>query len=136
MAKSRQRWAPWRRSTRLAATRVLKWLLCAMLIVGLVPGSEEVVESVSHLVHDGHLPHSKTHDEVAVSEDCGGESDEHGCTPMAHHCRCCASVAALPPRLRFVPVPLFTVRSEPRVVTSERRPPIPALEPFFRPPIA
>lgn len=77
--------------------RVWRWLLCAMLVFGLVPGGDEVVETLVHLVHDGHLPHSAAHEEAAASEDCQ-QTDEHGCTSLAHHCKCCSSMAALPGR--------------------------------------
>lgn len=73
------RWLPLRRTMRRKAARVLKMMLCALLVFGLFPGSDELVETVVHLVHDGHLPHSETHDLVAATEDCG-DSDEHGCT--------------------------------------------------------
>jgi hypothetical protein len=129
------RWIPLRRSTRWRIARALKLVLCAVLVVGLLPGSEEVVETVAHLVHDGHLPHSEAHDEVAATEDCDG-SAEHGCTPLAHHCECCASVSAIPgvgPTATPIGV---TLRTEKYRSPAERGPPNDGVEPFLPPPIA
>lgn len=77
--------------------RLWRWLVCSLLIFGLVPGGDEVVETLVHLFHDAHLPHSAAHDEVAASEDCQ-QCKERGCTCLAHHCRCCTSLATLPAR--------------------------------------
>lgn len=111
-------------------------VLCALLVFGLIPGSDELVETVIHLVHDGHLPHSEAHDEVAATEACD-DSDEHGCTPLAHHCTCCASVSAVAP----IPAPMgtllrVTLRNEKYRSRAERGPPNHGVKPFLRPPIA
>ena len=110
-------------------------MVCALLVFRLFPGSEELVETAVHLFHDGHLPHSEQHEEVAATEDCG-DSDEHGCTALAHHCKCCASVSAVPPGgpsaypLR-VAAPSQRFRSP-----AERGPPNDGVKPFLPPPIA
>lgn len=128
-------WLPIRRNVRLRVDRVLRLVLCAVLAFGLFPGSDELVETVVHLVHDGHLPHSEQHDIAAASEDCG-DSDEHGCTPLAHHCHCCVSLAALPPHLPAFTVHVFSPAREKCRSLQERGPPNPGVKPFLRPPIA
>ena len=109
-------------------------MLCALLVFGMFPGSEEIAETIAHVVHDGHLPHSETHDEIAASEDCDS-SDEHGCTPLDHHCKCCVSASAVPPRsgigLRFARLARRTERS----TLAERAPPTDGVKPFLPPPI-
>ena len=128
-------WLPIPAALQRRVARGLRLLLCALLVFGLFPGSEEVVETVVHLVHDGHLPHSDAHAEVAVTEDCG-DSDEHGCTPLAHSCECCASLSALPPSTFGAPLHFVLVDEEQARPHSERGPPNPGMKPFLRPPIA
>lgn len=108
-------------------------MLCALLVFGLFPGSNEIVETVVHVIHDGHLPHSEAHDEVTASEDCD-DSDEHGCTPLDHHCKCCASASAIPPRSAGLRLGTIARRTELRAL-SERGPPHDSVEPFLPPPI-
>lgn len=86
--------------------RVLRALLVGLVVLGLFPGTSELVETVEHLLHDGHAPHSAAHEQVARTEARHG-SAEHGCSPLAHHCQCHASQIATPPvdvvvRLRSV----------------------------------
>ncbi len=114
--------------------RWMKLVLCAFLVFGLLPGSDEVVETIAHLVHDGHLPHSTAHDDVEASEDCDA-SDEHGCTPLAHHCQCCVSIAALPEWTQPGPPLVLAAVRELSRSGSDRGPPSASVEPFFRPPI-
>lgn len=110
-------------------------VVCALLVVGLFPGSDEVVETIAHLVHDGHLPHSEQHDQVAATEDCD-DSDEHGCTPLAHHCKCCASVSAVPPTGPAT-APLRVAALDQKFRSpAERGPPSDGVKPFLPPPIA
>ena len=130
------RWLLLRRSTRRRAARVARLIVCAFLVFGLTPGSEDVVGTLVHLLHDGHLPHSAAHREVAATEDCDTDCEEHGCTPLAHHCKCCPSGPALPVRTpspeRFVHhVGVERFRS-----ASERGPPRDGVKPTLRPPIA
>lgn len=63
-----------------------------------MPGAEAAVETLAHLVHDGHGRYSEAHEETAATEDCADACQEHGCTPLAHHCTCCMATAALAPR--------------------------------------
>jgi len=128
------RWLLFRRAARQKAARVLKLMLCAMLVFGLFPGSDELVETVVHLVHDGHLPHSEQHDLQSTTEDCG-DSDEHGCTPLAHHCQCCFSVSAIPLRLPELDAQIFHPAREKYRSHHARGPPNPGVKPFLRPPI-
>jgi len=76
-------------SNRLFRNRVFGILVALLLM----PGWIELAETIEHLMHDGHLPHSEAHadsdDEVAH------EGDEHGCTQMVHHCQCHTSSPAL-----------------------------------------
>lgn len=115
---------------------MLRVLVCALLVFGLMPGAEELVESAAHLLHDGHLPHSEAHDEVAATEDCDSDCKEHGCTPLAHHCKCCASASAVPPRNMSPDRPVRAARTEKYASISERGPPNAGVKPFLRPPIA
>ncbi|MCB9777686.1 MAG: hypothetical protein H6742_03905 [Alphaproteobacteria bacterium] len=75
---------------------LLRKLLTLLLAVSLLPGLAEVVENVEHLLHDGHLPHSEQHESVkhAESHD-DGLDEEHGCTPMLHHCGCHTSMLGI-----------------------------------------
>jgi hypothetical protein len=113
--------------------RVLRVVLCAAALLGLVPGGEEAVEALVHVVHDGHLPHSATHDEAAEDERC--RDGEHRCTPFDHHCGCCASAAALP-----TAAPVAAVRrvpaSEVARAPQDRGPPRSGVKPSLRPPIS
>lgn len=77
---------------------LLRQLLTLLLIFSLVPGLGELVESLEHVLHDGHLPHSAQHELAAVEESHPGEADtEHGCTPMSHNCGCHTSTPATLP---------------------------------------
>lgn len=72
----------------------------ALLALSLLPGWPEVLENVDHLVRDGHFAHSDAHDQAAEEHAADGacaDSDEHGCTPLAHRCACHVSLAALVP---------------------------------------
>jgi len=110
--------------------------VCALLVLGLMPGAEEMVASAAHLLHDGHLPHSAAHDEVAAAEDCDSACEEHGCTALAHHCNCCASTSALVPRAPAPDQPAWRAGPLTYRSSSERGPPHTGVKPFLRPPIA
>ncbi|MBT3218344.1 MAG: hypothetical protein HN348_04580 [Proteobacteria bacterium] len=57
--------------------------------MSLLPGLSEVFETVEHLLHDGHLPHSEQNEEAQHLEVHNGTlGDEHGCTAMSHTCPC------------------------------------------------
>lgn len=109
-------------------------MVCALLVFRLFPGSEELVETAVHLFHDGHLPHSEQHDQVAATEDCG-DSDEHGCTALAHHCKCCASVSAVPPGGPSTQPLRVAALGEKYRTPAERGPPNDGVKPFLPPPI-
>lgn len=69
--------------------QLLRQLLTLVLVVSLIPGLGELVESVTHVLHDGHLPHSEQHELAAVEAPHQADAaPEHGCTPMSHHCGC------------------------------------------------
>ncbi|MFT5679910.1 MAG: hypothetical protein ACI8RZ_000815 [Myxococcota bacterium] len=74
---------------------ILRKLLSLLLILTLLPGWGELIESAEHLIHDGHLPHSTSHEETASIEEHAADT-EHGCTPTSHHCECHQSVPVLP----------------------------------------
>lgn len=114
-------------------------LLIALLALTLLPGWPEVIENVEHLVHDGHLAHSDAHDDAAdeqAAHHAHGDTDEHGCTPMAHRCPCHVSLAALvppgalPSAGQWLDLPVGTVPS------AEGGPLTRAIPPPTRPPIA
>jgi hypothetical protein len=75
---------------------LLRKLLTLLLVVSLLPGLPEIVENLEHLLHDGHLPHSEQHEseKYAESHD-DGHDEEHGCTPMSHHCGCHTSMLGI-----------------------------------------
>jgi len=76
--------------------RFLRRLLSLYLMVSLLPGLHEVAEALEHVVHDGHLPHSAEHEELADQEVHEADQDtEHGCTPISHQCECHSSVVVL-----------------------------------------
>ncbi len=94
---------------------LLRKLLTLFLVVSLLPGLPEIVESLEHLLHDGHLPHSEQHDSVEHAETHDeGLADEHGCTPMAHHCGCHISMPGV--------LADGAMKHSPRVPTAEMRP--------------
>ena len=115
--------------------RALRWALCALVVFGLLPGAAELVENLEHLVHDGHLRHSTAHEVAADDEACDGD-EEHGCTPLDHHCGCCTSLAGLPeaaeppsePSMSAAPSEAQTFRVD-RLVSR-------IVPPLVRPPIA
>lgn len=61
--------------------RLARTLLLTLAVLGLIPGMNEAVEQLAELVGHGHLAHTvpDEHDPLA---------DEHGCTPVQHHCPC------------------------------------------------
>lgn len=61
--------------------RLSRNLLVLLAILGLLPGAGGLVEHVVELLAHGHAAHSVEgeHDPLA---------DEHGCTPVQHHCPC------------------------------------------------
>lgn len=114
--------------------RALRWALCALVLLGLVPGMAELVENLEHVLHDGHLRHGAAH--VDDGEQCESDTEEHGCTPFEHHCKCCASIAGIPQGREVVGEPVATAApAEARTTTVARlvsRDPTPPV----RPPIA
>jgi len=75
---------------------LLRRLIAITVAVLMLPGLTEILESVEHLVHDGHLPHSEQHEVELASEDHDATlGDEHGCTPISHQCGCHVSAPAI-----------------------------------------
>jgi len=73
--------------------------LCALaLVLAMLPGAAEVVESAIHLATEGHLAHA-----TAQGDQHEPNGPEHGCTPISHFCGCHVNLAFLkpqhPPRL-------------------------------------
>ena len=124
----------WRSPGRLL--RALRSVLLILAVFGLTPGATELVEAVEHVVHDGHLPHSAEHAATADAEE-HDTSDEHGCTPTAHHCGCCLSLPATappgPPHFEPPPQPIAERTLRPR---DEANGPRHGTPPPLRPPIA
>jgi len=113
-----------------------KKLLLILLAVSLFPGLGELVENLEHLFHDGHLPHSETHETDKHTENHDQESEtEHGCTPMSHQCSCHVSVPAV--LAHNIPAVLGRrLTFEKRVLASVRVPDSHANAPPTPPPIA
>ena len=61
--------------------RLARFLVLLVAVLGLMPGVDELAEQVGELIEHHHLAHS-----VPGEADPLGE--EHGCTPVEHHCRC------------------------------------------------
>ncbi len=70
----------------------MRLLLLIVLVNGLAPSLGEAVELVVHYASSGHFAHSEENE-----SDLGDVGKEHGCSPTAHHCRCCASLQAVLP---------------------------------------
>lgn len=120
--------------------QILRQLLALVLMLSLLPGLVELVENVEHLLHDGHLAHGAQHDQERSADKHAdghdqGLDDEHGCTPMAHHCGCHSSAPAMladaaPDLDRAV------VHEERRLSGADQTPISRANAPPTRPPIA
>ena len=114
--------------------KALRFILLALVIVGIMPGTHEIAETVGHLIHEGHLPHSAQHDRVAISEQLPSD-DEHGCTPIDHHCECHTSQPAVPPRDPMAPMAKIVQVGDRLRIVAERRPPDLTEAPPLPPPI-
>lgn len=112
---------------------MLGGLLVALLILGSSPGVEPIVASVADRVHDVVVGWSDADGATAAVDDC---DDGHGCTPLAHHCPCCASVSALPPRAALPERRVVVVEDETYPRPTDRGPPRGVAKPDLRPPIA
>lgn len=113
----------------------LRRFVALFVALALLPGWVELVENIEHLVHDGHFAHSEAHELAQASEAPHEPIDEHGCTPVSHHCGCHTSVPGV------IELPEATVL--PRFVMSDAEPPVRegrllerAQAPPLRPPIA
>ena len=69
-------------------------LLALVVVLCMLPGLPSLLETVEHLLHDGHLPHSELHEQLADGEHAhdGDEEHEHGCTTLSHRCGCHSSM--------------------------------------------
>jgi hypothetical protein len=76
--------------------RCVRPLVFVWLAATWIPGVGELFEDAAHLVLDGATDHGE-------HEPC----PEHGCTPTAHHCSCCAS--AVVAQLVSHPAPIAPV---------------------------
>lgn len=72
---------PLRYPSTVVLRRLARRLLLLVAVLGLMPGVDEIVEQVAELAEHHHLAHS-----VPGEADPLGE--EHGCSPVEHHCRC------------------------------------------------
>ncbi|HET8724820.1 MAG TPA: hypothetical protein VFM53_11545 [Anaeromyxobacteraceae bacterium] len=107
----------------------MKVLLVIALIHGLVPAFGELAEMGVHYATTGHLAHSESD-----HGDLGDQGAEHGCSPTAHHCACCAAQPLVQPNGQ-VGVRMVWNRVEwaPRATDRMTNR---SLDPPFRPPIA
>ena len=106
-----------------------------LLVVSLLPGLPELAESVEHLVHDGHMPHSDMHEREQHAESHDGLNAEHGCTPLSHQCSCHTSQPCILGEESVV-VRRVLVSPETRAVEAVELPTLWANAPPTRPPIA
>ncbi|MDC0711534.1 hypothetical protein POL68_23895 [Stigmatella sp. ncwal1] len=80
---------------------MLRVLLIAAVIAGLVPFLGEALEMVVHYASTGHVAHFEPGE-----TDLDAEGKEHGCGPIAHHCGCCVSQWVMLPSVSgWVPGP-------------------------------
>lgn len=114
---------------------LLRQLLTLVVVVAMLPGVQVLVETVDHLLHDGHLPHSEQHEVDQQTEAHQGVDDEHGCTPIQHRCGCHASAPAILTGLALC-LPPRSTSVEVRPSWSEDTPTTRANAPPTRPPIA
>ena len=115
---------------------LLQKLLTLVLVIGLLPGLNELFETAEHLLQTGHMPHSAEHDVVQISEDQHEADEEHDCTPMAHHCACHASAPALLADSVTVEPPALAMMADTRAHIDESIALMRANAPPTRPPIA
>lgn len=114
--------------------RALRVLVTAAVVSGLLPGTHALLESIEHLLHDGHLPSG-----AALAVDAGREHDgpdaEHGCTPLAHQWGCHVSLTGVLPDGPAIPEPADAARSMVRLVGVDQHFRSRSLDPPHRPPI-
>lgn len=122
------------------AQAALRAALCALVVLGMLPGTHELLEAVEHYcsaggaaesLEDGHLPF-EAHDDGSADVGC----DESTCTPVAHHCGCCASVLAVPASLEGREEPVLTETIGAQGSWERAWSPGLPLPPPLRPPIA
>lgn len=107
----------------------MRLALVLALILGLVPGLGEIVETAVHYAVEGHLAHSE-----ADRGDLGDLGTEHGCGTTQHHCGCCASQLVVAQPTQAGPLAVLAKTRAPRhdpVLVSVHDP-----APPRRPPIA
>ncbi len=112
-------------SAWLITVLVVRVILIAWLVATWAPGFGELLEDTVCFALDGVTDHSED------EEPCR----EHGCTPTAHHCSCCASaVVTEPPRTdpSLAPAVLARAIAWPR----HERAPAGVVRPLLRPPTA
>lgn len=68
---------------------LLRYLLLLLVTVSLSPGLGEALHDGAHQLLEAGQPEGA--EAAHADEDC----PEHGCTPMAHRCSCCASMHAM-----------------------------------------
>jgi len=66
----------------------VRFLVAIVLLLSFTPGISEVIEAAVNLVAQTDLL------EHASDSDRDRPCDEHGCTPLAHHCSCHPNVSA------------------------------------------
>ncbi|MCY1024041.1 hypothetical protein [Pyxidicoccus sp. MSG2] len=108
---------------------MLRLLLVIVLVHGLVPSLGEGVELAVHYATSGHLAHFEPGE-----KDLDVGNQEHGCGPVAHHCRCCASQPVLPTSVAEV-APSPPVANGP-IFGPEQRVAVGTYRRLLRPPIA
>jgi hypothetical protein len=113
----------------------LRQLLTFVLVLSLMPGFGELLENGEHLLHDGHLAHTSSHEGEEHTAGHEALAAEHGCTPVTHMCPCHVSIPALVPD-KFELVPIVSAAVQAGAIESEQRPVTRANAPPVRPPIA
>ena len=110
-------------------------LLTFVLVVSLMPGLGELLENGEHLLHDGHLAHTSSHEGEEHTATHEALAAEHGCTPVTHMCPCHVSIPVLVPD-QFELVQVASAAVQPGAIESEQRLVTRASAPPVRPPIA
>ena len=68
--------------------RLARRLLLLVAVLGLMPGFDAAMEALVELADHGHAAHSVPGEPDPLAE-------EHGCTPVEHHCPCHAAEPVL-----------------------------------------
>lgn len=97
-----------------------------LIVVGLMPGSRELLEQAGHWMVSGHSAHADAHEEGSTAP-----SEEDECAGSMHFCHCCHLPADAFAKARLTPVDLTE-----RFLAASWRPIAGTRLLLFRPPVS